>query len=149
MDQEIEHVSTQEAQQALSSVQAITAKARQRGVYSRSYAIGLALWAGAFAATMGSWLWLVVIAVGVWGYTSYRKKRGAWIKEVQTKRDLWIVLAFAVPIGALYVGAFVGLTHYAWTWAPWIAGFVIAALMFAITEIAYGPLREATGEGRA
>ena len=116
----------EDARQALASVQEMSARGFKRGLYSRWYAIAVALWGGALAVTLETWLWPIVFAGGLIAHIIYRKKADAWVKEIHSKRDLWVVLAISGIIGMMYVGAYISVRYYDLGWVPVVAGIVIA-----------------------
>ncbi len=137
-----------EARETLNAIQQTSERGAQRGLYSRTYAIGLALWGGAIAATIETVAWPIVFIAGCVAHYYYKKRKGAWIREIQTRRDLWIVAGLSAVTGAAIVGGYIGLKYYALAWAPVAAGILVFTLIFTTTELSYRA-QWANGEGGA
>lgn len=141
MANEMTRPNADEASDALASIEKMTASGLKRGQYPRWYAVALSLWGGTLAATVGSWLWPLVLVGGLIAYYFWRKRTDARIKEIRSTRDLWVVLALSAVVGLIFVVGLIGPQYFDWPWAPLLAGVVVAVVLFAATEIAYRPIR--------
>ena len=147
MSEHVSQSSSEEAREALASIEKMQSRGSQVGVYPRWFALAFALWGAALAFTIETVAWPVVFIIGLVGYIYYRQKRGVWIKEIQSKRDFWVVISRSVLGGLAYLGAYVGLTYYGLAWAPYVAGVIIFVMLYTTTEMAYGKLWAAKTEG--
>jgi 4-amino-4-deoxy-L-arabinose transferase-like glycosyltransferase len=130
-----------EARAALAAADRMAAAGLDRGLYPRGFAFAMSLWAGSLAATVGSAVWLPLFAAGLVGYTGYRRRRGAWVREVQGRGDLAVVLVLGLLVGAVFVGGYVARWHFDLRWAQPVAGVVVAAGLLTATELTYGRTR--------
>jgi len=127
--------------EALDSIEKMQAIGLEQGLYPRWFSVATALWSGLLAASMGSpWL-LWILFGGFVAFSVWRRRTPAWIKEIQSKRDLVIVLCFSLLIGGLFIAAYIALKFYGLRWAPYLAGLLIAVIQYSIMEISYAPIR--------
>lgn len=150
MSHEIEQCDPNEARATLVALERTKSAGLKRGLYPRWFAAVSSLWAGAVAASVGSAVLLPVLFGGFFAIWYYRRKRGAWIREVQSSRELWLVIPLGLMFGALLLSGAVVRDLYDLPYAPLVGGVVVAAGLFSILEIAYRPLRarlELDGEG--
>ena len=152
-----------EAAEALASVERMRSTGLKRGLYPRGYAIVLALWTGALTTTSGleSAAFLPLLGLGLLGHWLWRRRTGVWIwvfrvwfsrrkQEIQSARGLWTVILVSIPVGGVMVAGYIGGQSYGLTWAPFVAGTVVAAVTFVLTEVAYRPVhQESTAEQRS
>lgn len=141
------HPTPAEARDALASADRASQAGFRRGVYPRWLAAVLAVWAGALAVTVGHVVWFLVFGAGLLIHWHWRRRNGAWMREIQSARDLWIVLPAALVVGGLYLGAYLARVNGV-TWVPYAAGLAIAIGLFAITEWVYGARRIGTARSR-
>ena len=142
-----------EAAEALASVERMRSAGLKRGLYPRGYAIAVALWCGALTTTaglasaaflpllglglLGHWLWIRKTGIWVWVFRVWFSRRG---QEIRSTRGLWTVLVLLIPVGGVMVAGYIGRQSYGLTWAPFVAGAIVAAVVFVLTEIAYRPV---------
>lgn len=137
----IELPNPDEARSALASVEQFSSTGLKRGLYPRWFAVAMSLWAGVLAATVGMAVWLLIFGGGLIGYWLWRRRVGAWVREINSRADLWRVITLSIVFGGLFVGGYVGRYHYELPWAPIVAGVVVAIGLYVTTEIAYRPVR--------
>lgn len=137
-----------EARASLASLERMKSAGLHAGRYSRSFAVVMSVWAGALAATVGSAALLPLFAIGLIAYAVYRRRQGAWIREVETRQDLGWVVVFGLLVGAIFIGGYVARAQLDVRWAQSVAGLVVAAGLFVLTEAAYGRKRVHTPSGR-
>ncbi len=149
MNRETNLPSTQEAQVALESVAEMASAGLRRGLYPRWFAATTALWAGSIAALIGldSPFWLLIFFAGIAGLCVYREKRGAWVQEIRSWREFWLVVPGGVILlcGVALAGI-IGWQHFGLFWTPIAAGMAISLGLFAVMELSYRPIRVQTKE---
>jgi hypothetical protein len=144
----IEHgsrrVSSQDAQQALASTEKMKSAGLRRGLYTRWFAGLTALWAGVLSALIAfeSPLWIPIFIAGIVAYQIYRRKKGAWVQEINSRREFLLVILSSLVVCAVAAGGYMGRQLYDLTWAPIAAGAAITLGLFALMEISYRPLRK-------
>lgn len=131
-----------EAREALAAAQEIQTRGKKRGLYPRGYAAVVALWAGALCVTMASALWFIVFGGGLIAHHYYKDKKGAWIQEIQSRRDFWITMALSLLAGSIFIAGYAGVSHYGLWWAPMVAGIVLCMLVFITMELSYRSFRK-------
>ncbi len=121
----------------------------ERGLYPRSFAAISAAWTGVTTALFGLEhpLWILLAAVGVFAYAYYRHRRGAWVQEVGTRGQLWLVLHGALLLCGLVLGGMVARERLGLEWAPVAAGAVIGLGLFAWMELAHRRTRARIANG--
>jgi hypothetical protein len=144
-EHDAERPGREEARAALASIERARAAGLKRGLYPRWFAVAMSLWAGALAATVGSAVWLPLFAAGLLAYVLWCRRLDAWVEEVQTRRDLWLVVLMGLGFGALFIAGYLGRWHYGWAWAQLAAGLVVAVGPFGLTELAHGSARTRPG----
>ena len=135
--------SADEANAALESVAKMTSAGLRHGMYPRWFAAAAGLWTGALAALIAfqSSLWILLFVVGVTGFARYRQRRAAWVQEVHSWREAFVVAAAVVVVCAIAVVGIVGWRDFGQVWAPIGAGAVIAAGVFTLLEASHRPAR--------
>lgn len=134
-------LSSESAAASLDSIRRAQDAGLKRGLYPRWVAIAISLWAGALAATVATVAWLPLFLAGILAGAIYRRKHGAWVREITSRRDLWIVLVLGALLGAVFIAGYVGLTRFGAQWAPLAAGACVSVTLFLIMEITYAPVR--------
>lgn len=130
-----------EKEQAMAALRAADqqqASAFKRGLYPRRFAVIMAVWAGVLTVAIGignSW-WLLWWLAGMLGFFYWRNHRGIWVNEIHSRRDLGIVI---VCVFAILLIGFAGITGAAegLSWAPYLAGTLVALLLYGICEFSY------------
>ncbi len=130
MSQEVAHVPTPEdARSALDTVGEMQAVGLRRGLYPRRVAAAIALWAAALAVTVGTAWGIPVFTAGVLGLFWARNRQGAWVSEVESPRQFWLII---LPLGLLAGGLMLvaaalreaGYLPLSFTVAAALAGFL-------------------------
>ena len=138
---DVEPTNPDDAKAALASVDRLSSAGLKRGLYPRKFALLLSLWAGVLAATVGMAIWPLVFVAGLFGHHFWRRRSGAWIREIGSRRDFWVVMVLSMVFGGLFVIGYVGRYDYGLTWLPVVTGAVVAIGVYATTEVAYGSVR--------
>ncbi|MFK7846521.1 MAG: hypothetical protein AB8G77_14575 [Rhodothermales bacterium] len=142
MNRKQELPTIKEAEDALAAAHEVKIRSMKRGLYPRWYAVAIALWAGALCIAMESEIWLFIFVGGLIAHHFYKNEKGVWIKEIQSKRDLWITIAISLFAGFIYIAGYAGVSHYGLWWAPLVAGIVLFMLVFSTMELSYRSLRK-------
>lgn len=143
LEQALDKPSIREAQEAFGSAERMRLAGLRRGLYPRWFAAATALWAGVSATLIAveSPVWILLFVAGLIGYQLYRRKKGAWVQEVNSRRELLLVVALAILVCLIAAGGYVGRQHFDISWAPVISGATIALGLFLLMEITYRPVR--------
>jgi hypothetical protein len=143
--------SPDEARAALASIEQTASDSCARAIYPRWLAAGMALWGGTLV-TLGGMdsPWVVpLLFAGFIVYWLWRRAHGAAMREIHSRGGLVRVAVATLALVAIAIGGIVGRAQYGLAWAPYGAGAVIAAGLFAIMEICYAPLRARLASRRA
>ena len=135
--------SPREANEALESVARLESAGIARGAYSRGFSLAIALWAGALVFTIAieSPFFLFLLIAGVYAAQWWRRRQGAWIKEVRSGRGLLLAIALALPAGALFIASNVARQDFGIAWAPAAGGAIMTTGLFLLMESVYAPAR--------
>ena len=132
------------ARDALSSVERMHDAGLRRGLYPRSFSVALGAWAGLLAFLIGieSGWWPLWLFAGFGGFYLLKRRQGAWLAEVHSKRQFWLLLLPAgLVCGVVFIAGNVGRQDFGLGWAPYASGVFIGVALFAVTWLAYEPTR--------
>ncbi len=130
--------SSRQAQADLDTVTQYSEAGRRRGLYPRSFAWSMSLWAGLVTAAIGTGFLLPLMGLGIVAFLLYKQRRGVWAEEVESKGGLVLVVTIGLALGALgLTGAYVREAHDV-AWATLAAGLVVAATLLVLTHLSYG-----------
>jgi hypothetical protein len=133
-------IRSEEARDALDTIQEMNAAGRKRGVAPRWYGIGIAL-----IVTIGFALYAqqdpgnfpgLFIALGVvlFGAAS-RDKIGAMSRAVpDTRPAIWGLIGVSVFLGALFFGGIYFRRVYDLAWIPVVTGLIAGMTLFLLSE---------------
>ena len=136
-----------EAAETLAAAQRRQAASFRRGIYSRRFAITMAIWSGVLMlGAVGHRPWFVLwLLAGFIGFYLYRGRRGIWPQEIHTSKDLWITLTCVFVLLSV-VGAGFWVASLGLSWAPSLTGLLVGLLIYGICELSYHNVW-ATGDG--
>ena len=126
-----------EAADALDAVSSLTRSAVERSLYSDRFSALLATWAGLLGVAVGTesgWM-LPLLFAGIFGLVFQRNRQGAWIHELRSRGELWLVLVMGLLVGALFIAGNVGLQEFGIAAAPWVAGGLIGVILYSLLYV--------------